>query len=121
MHRLADLDNPRIHQPEFVSQGDLDYQLDDYLLITVLPRDSRMDRRMISLAGLHKPGTLAAEQFLSDPNLALTILKKIHEKVEGLPYYQALISAKVDHNSGLPRPTQLELRGVQPIKGVKRF
>jgi hypothetical protein len=121
VHSLADLDNPKLQQPQFAREGDLDYQLDDYLLISVLPRDSRMDRRMVSLAGLHKPGTLAAEQLLSDPNQALGILKKIHEKVEGLPYYQALIATKVDHSSGLPRPTQLELRGVQPIKGITRF
>jgi hypothetical protein len=116
IHNLADLDNPKLPQPLFAHQGDIDYQLDDYLLITVLPRDSRFDRRMISLAGLHKPGTLAAERFLSDPNLALKILTAIHEKVDGLPYYQALIGVKVDHTAGVPRPTDLELKGAEAIK-----
>jgi hypothetical protein len=120
-HALSDLDNRRLPQPEFRHQGDIDFQLDDYLLITVLPRDSRLDRRIISLAGLHKAGTLAAEALLSDGKLAQSILKKVHTKVEGLPYYQALIHLKVDHSTGTPAPTCLELVDAEPIKNVSRL
>ena len=121
VHKLSDLDDPKLPQPVFIRQGDIDYQQDDYLLITVLPRDSRLDRRMVSLAGLHKPGTLAAGQFLEDDSdLALKILRAIDEKIQGLPYYQALIAAKVDHKKGSPRPTHLELRGVHVINAVAR-
>jgi len=122
LHFVSDLENPKLPQPVFARQGDLDYQLDDYLLITVLPRDSRFDRRMVSLAGLHKPGTLAAEHLLSDPNLTLEILNAIHEKVGGVPYYQALIKLKVDHTKeGLPRPTHLKLLDAQVIESVTRL
>jgi len=121
VHSLSDLDNPKLRQPTFNRQGEIDYQVDDYLLITVLPRDSRFDRRMISLAGLHKPGTLAAEEFLNSPDLALRILKEIHEKIEGAPYYQALIALKVDHSLGSPRPSHLELRGAQVVREVARL
>jgi hypothetical protein len=76
---------------------------------------------MISLAGLHKPGTLAAEKFLSDPTSALKILKEIHAKINGAPYYQALIALKVDHTTGSPRPTHVELKDAQVINGVVRL
>jgi sugar/nucleoside kinase (ribokinase family) len=115
VHELSDLDNPKLPQPAFIRQDEIDYQQDDYLLISVLPRDSRFDRRMVSLAGLHKPGTLAAELFLNSPALTLKILKEIDKSVRGLSYYQALIALRVDHNSGSPRPFDLVLKGSQAI------
>jgi hypothetical protein len=120
-HRLSDLDNPKIRQPKFVHQGDLDYQEDDYLLITVLPRDSRFDRRVVSLAGLNKAGTLAAQRLLNDRDLALQILRQIHARVEGVPYYQALIALKVDYADGLPRPADLKLLDAEEIEGIDRM
>jgi hypothetical protein len=119
IHNVSDLDNRNLAQPRFIRQGDVDYQEDDYLLISVLPRDSRLDRRMVSLAGLHKPGTLAAAQFLTDPILSLEVLRAIDKKVLGLPYYQAIIELKVSHNeAGLPHPTRLKLLDAEAIKVV---
>jgi hypothetical protein len=116
IHALSDLNDPKVDQPKFVRQGDIDVQKDDYLLVTVLPRDARFDRRIVSLAGVHKPGTLAAEKLLSDPDLALDILKKIDREVQGAFYYQALISLKVNHSEyGSPRPVELHFRGAETI------
>jgi hypothetical protein len=118
-HFVSDIEDRDLLQPQFVPQGEVFYQQSDYLLITALPRDARFDRRIISLAGAHKPGTLAAEQFLSDSSQALRLLKDIHIKVKGDPYYQALIALGVDNsNPGYPRPTELNLVDAVPLKTV---
>jgi len=116
VHKLSDAENPKLRQPTFVAQGGLDWQRDDYLLITVLPRDSRFDRRVISLAGLHKPGTLAAAQFLGERELSLNILREINKRVKYLQYFQALIQVSVNYNGGLPNPAGLNLIDAQAIK-----
>jgi len=119
IHAVSDLEDSKPYQPIFVRQGDYDLQMDDYLLITVLPRDSRFDRRMVSLAGLHKPGTLAAGYLLSHQHVALALLSKIDDVVQGVPYYQALIALKVGHTpSKLPFPRDLEFKGAEALKEV---
>jgi hypothetical protein len=119
VHHLSDLDGPDLAPADFTPQGRYDYQRNDHFLITVLPRDSRFDRRVVSLAGVLKPGTLAAAQFLTNDNLALKPLKEIHEKVRGCLYYQALIRVDVKHDpSEGPVPTQLELVDAVPIHVV---
>jgi hypothetical protein len=118
VHFVSGLDK-KFPQPAFRQQGEIYLQQNDYLLITALPRDSRFDRRIISLAGAHKPGTLAAEQLLNDPDLALEILRKIHKEVKGDPYYQALIGLDVDNSSpGSPQPFNLSFVGAEALRRV---
>jgi len=112
VHKVDDLQSA-LAPVRFASEGDADRQIDDYLLITVLPRDSREDRRVISLAGLHKPGTLAASKLLREDRLSgltLTMLRELSEWIPEYRYYQALISVQVRHlPDRTPVPGKLKL------------
>jgi hypothetical protein len=122
IHHIADWADQRLKQPTFVRQGKDHLQRDDYLLISVLPRDSRCDRRVVSLAGLYKPGTLAAAKLLDDLSSGPTreILKSIDERVRGAEYYQALIHLEVDHRRSELTPVKIRLVDAEPID-VKSF
>jgi hypothetical protein len=62
--------------------------LDDYLLVTVLPRQKGEAQRALILAGLHGPGTRAIDLILREPPAAM--LEEAARQVGGAPYYQML-------------------------------
>jgi hypothetical protein len=62
--------------------------LDDYLLVTVLPRRAGGAQRALILAGLHGPGTRAIDLILREPPAAM--LEKAARQIAGAPYYQML-------------------------------
>jgi len=98
--------------------GDRDIWLTDYLLITALPTDATEQRRMISFAGLHRTGTLAAGKLLSEA--PPSILGTIHGTLDGHQYFQALLPLGVDNTSSNrgraePGPFTIDKVQVQPI------
>ena len=62
--------------------------LDDYLLVTMLPRRKGQEQRTLILAGLHGPGTRAIDLILREPPAAM--LEKAARQIGGAPYYQML-------------------------------
>lgn len=116
-HALADRDTPAtLRTPQYYRQGEIDFQQDDYLLVTVLPRDARFDRRIVSLAGVSKTGTLAARLLFDDHLVARKILKEIDNQLHASDYYQALIHVKVDHSiRGYPQPIEPTLIDATPV------
>jgi hypothetical protein len=63
--------------------------LDDYLLVTMLPRVKSGKQRALILSGLHGPGTRAIDLILREPPTAL--LKQAARQIGGAPYYQMLV------------------------------
>jgi len=63
--------------------------LDDYLLVTVLPRRKGGAQRALILSGLHGPGTRAIDLILREPPAAM--LEKAARQIGGAPYYQMLV------------------------------
>jgi hypothetical protein len=62
--------------------------LDDYLLVTVLPRVKGEQQRALILAGLHGPGTRAIDLILREPPVVM--LEKAARQIGEAPYYQML-------------------------------
>jgi hypothetical protein len=82
--------------------------VDDYLLITVLPRFKSGYQRVIILGGVHGPGTLAASNVLSQPPMGE--IEKLVKKTSKEPYYQALFHVEVaEGTSGELSPKTLSL------------
>jgi DNA-binding winged helix-turn-helix (wHTH) protein len=97
--------------------GDRDVWLTDYLLITALPTDATEKRRVISFAGLHRTGTLAAGKLLSEA--PQEILNTIHRQLGGHRYFQALIPLEVDNTlseHGRAQPGLFTDVEVKPIR-----
>jgi sugar/nucleoside kinase (ribokinase family) len=119
VHHISDLEEKDLHSVNFSHQtAGRHTPINDYLLLTVLPRDYRRDRRFISLAGLYRPGTLAAQKFFLDP--PLEVLRNIANTVGGIDFFQALISVEVDSsNPDDSRPKSLTLKGVCPLTGIR--
>jgi hypothetical protein len=63
--------------------------LDDYLLITMLPRRKGGAQRTLIFSGLHGPGTRAIDLILREPPTAM--LEKAARQIAGAPYYQMLV------------------------------
>ena len=59
-------------------RGKYDQLDNDYAVISVLPTDSTKTRRVVSLAGKHRTGTLGAGKFFEE--LPFEILQKLHGK-----------------------------------------
>jgi hypothetical protein len=62
--------------------------LDDYLLVTVLPRVKGEPQRTLILAGLHGPGTRGIGLILKEPSAGM--LEEAVRQIDGAPYYQML-------------------------------
>ena len=62
--------------------------LDDYLLVTVLPRRKGGTQRSLILSGLHGPGTRAIDLILREPPAAM--LGKAARQTGSAPYFQML-------------------------------
>jgi hypothetical protein len=62
--------------------------LDDYLLVTMLPRRKGSPQRALIFSGLHGPGTRAIDLILREPPAGM--LEKAARQVAGAPYYQIL-------------------------------
>lgn len=89
----------------------------DYLLITALPTDETQRRRVISFAGLHRTGTIAAGGLFT--HLPYEILREVEEKLSGYPYFQALVEIAVDNRraeQGLALPGPFLGVEVRPLK-----
>ena len=63
--------------------------LDDYLLITMLPRSKGSAQRTLIFSGLHGPGTRAIDLILREPPAAM--LERAARQIAGAPYYQMLV------------------------------
>jgi hypothetical protein len=62
--------------------------LDDYLLVTILPRRKGQVQRTLILSGLHGPGTRAIDLILREPPTGM--LEKAARQIAGAPYFQML-------------------------------
>jgi hypothetical protein len=62
--------------------------LDDYLLVTMLPRVKGEPQRTLILAGLHGPGTRGIDRILREPPTGM--LERAARQIGGAPYYQML-------------------------------
>jgi len=62
--------------------------LDDYLLVTMLPRRAGGAQRTLILSGLHGPGTRAIDLILREPPTAM--LEQAARQIDGAPYFQML-------------------------------
>jgi len=110
-HYIADRETGQSFTP---SRGNGAHKLDDYLLVTRLPR--RQNTRgpaVISFSGVHGAGTLASILLLGNP--PLEDLTKLQELTKGQRYYQALFrvdlrEGRVPWSTGLEQvPTRLSL------------
>jgi hypothetical protein len=118
-HIISSLEGPPLQATQGRSE-DGDIWLTDYLLITALPTDATEERRVISFAGLHRTGTLAAGKLLSEAPPA--ILDTIHRTLGGHRYFQALISLGVDNSlsgRGKAQPGPFTDVKVKPIRITK--
>jgi hypothetical protein len=88
--------------------------LDDYLLITVLPRQAGRERRWIAFSGLHGPGSRAIDLILREPPTDL--LHKAARQIGEAPFYQILLhveTAADERGEGFPcNPELVEARAL---------
>jgi len=94
---------------------------EDWLLVTALPRyagirepggNRALRERIINLAGLHRPGTIAANWLfdLEDP-----VIETWQSKVRGSPFYQALFRVPCWNSDGEGHPADIELIEAEPL------
>lgn len=76
--------------------GGKDVWLNDYLLITAIPRDATERQLVVSLAGLHRTGTLAAGNLFSE--LPVDFFLELHRELGGHRYFQVLLPLEVDNS-----------------------
>jgi hypothetical protein len=88
--------------------------LDDYLLVTVLPRQKGGAQRAIVFSGLHGPGSRAVDLILREPPTDL--LRKAAAQIGGAPYFQILLhveTAADERDEGFPcHPELIEARAL---------
>jgi hypothetical protein len=96
-------------------------QLDDYLLVTRLPRywrDPNKKAMVIIFAGLHGAGTRASQELLLRP--PINELQKVHKKVGSTPFYQALFYVKcVTNDLGEVWPKKITFVDARPIDNIE--
>lgn len=88
---------------------------EDFLLVTSLPRFSSDSRRIRIFAGAHGAGQMATNLLLASPSDSL--LKKLEEKTERQPYYQALfhVVVKRDQNGDVYADAIDDLIDAKPL------
>jgi hypothetical protein len=77
--------------------------LDDYLLVTALPRNKGEGQRAIVFSGLHGAGSRAVDLILREPPTAL--LQKAAAQIAGAPYFQILLHVETradERGEGFP-------------------
>jgi len=80
----------------------------DHLLVTALPRDSDLTRRVVIFAGCHGEGTLATRILLETPSTDQ--LKDLFNAVRGERFYQALFRVEIKKiETGEFRPSSIQL------------
>jgi hypothetical protein len=86
--------------------------LDDYLLVTVLPRAKAGRQRVIIFAGLHGPGSRSVDLILREPPIDL--LHKAAAQIAGAPFFQILLHVETttdERGEGMPcNPTLVQAR-----------
>jgi hypothetical protein len=111
-HLFCERDSASCHESERDPAGTR--YLDDYLLVTVLPRRAGGAQRTLILAGLHGPGTRAIDLILREPPAAM--LEKAARQIAGAPYYQMLWHLETtpdDRGECFPcRPQLIEARAL---------
>lgn len=80
-----------VYSPRFV-RGML---VEEYLLVTVLPRSSAGDQRIVVFAGLYSPATTASSSLLLKPQAELLSVLDRNIDIVNYPYYQALFKVQV--------------------------
>ena len=63
--------------------------LDDYLLVTALPRRKEGRQRVLIFSGLHGPGNRAVDLILREPPIDL--MKEAVRQLSGAPFYQIVL------------------------------
>jgi hypothetical protein len=63
--------------------------VDDYLLVTTLPRRKERKQRVLIFSGLHGAGTRSVDLILREP--ATGLLEKAARQIAGAPYFQMLL------------------------------
>ncbi len=88
--------------------------LDDYLLVTVLPRRKRERQRILVFSGLHGTGNRAVDLILREPPTDL--LENAVQQIAGASYYQILIRVETVFNErGESLPCHPQLVGARPL------
>lgn len=101
-------------KPQLISDMQVDALVEDFLLVTVLPRNWNIyGQKIISFAGLYGPGMEGAELLFS---ASADELKRLQEATEREPFYQALyrVVVKPDENGRLV-PQSLQLQEAAPL------
>ena len=88
---LAHVIHERGHATPYASRTDAAgiHYLDDYLLVTCLPRRKDLSQRMLIFAGLHGPGTRALDLILREP--PVDELARAARTLAGARHYQMLL------------------------------
>jgi hypothetical protein len=81
----------------------------DFLLVTVLPRDTTTNARVVIFGGLHGAGTLATKLLFEKPLHA--DLLQLQQSIGNASYYQALFDVKCIKGE----PTGIRLRDAQAL------
>ena len=88
--------------------------LDDYLLVTVLPRIKGGRQRVIIFSGLHGPGSRSVDLILREPPTDL--LQRAARQIAGAPYFQILLHVDTttdERGEGFPcHPKLVEARAL---------
>jgi len=82
--------------------------LDDYLLVTALPRQKGGKQRAIVFSGLHGSGSRAVDLILRDP--PIDFLHKAARQIAGAPYFQILLHVETiadERGEGFPHNPEL--------------
>jgi len=89
-------------------------QLDDYLLVTCLPRYSYGKQRILIFGGQHGAATSATETIFKYP--PQSILEEMDRLLERSPYYQALFHITVEYDeSNNIKPKRIEWVKARPL------
>lgn len=104
------------------SYDKMEHQLDDFLLVTRLPRYWRGPNEkamVIIFAGLHGAGTQASRSLLLNP--PMDELQKIISKIGHVPFYQALFYVEcMSDKVGEVRPKKIVLIDASPLEIIGR-
>jgi hypothetical protein len=88
--------------------------LDDYLLVTALPRIKGGRQRVLIFSGLHGPGSRSVDLILREPPIDL--LQEAARQIAGAPYFQMLLHVETtadERGEGFPcRPQLVEARAL---------
>ena len=111
-HVICERGNPRWYESK-IDPTRTRY-LDDYLLVTALPRRKGGKQRALIFSGLHGPGARAIDLILREPPTDL--LSKAAQQIAGAPYFQMLLHLEtIPDERGESFPSSPQLIGARPL------